>query len=91
MFCFVRLLGRGPAESLSRRLESTYVAALAPAAVPAACGCVPHGQWALRHAIVMDLSACLVEPSEVDGALLLLPVLVQAASSTSGAVSGPAC
>ena len=52
---------------------------------------MPHGQWAPLDAdtpVFIDRSARLVEPCVVDGAsLLLLPVLVQAASSTSGAES----
>ena len=49
------------------------------AAVAAALGCVPRGQWALLDADILavaDKSACLVEPVLVGGAVVLLPVLV---------------
>ena len=55
--------------------------ALVPAAVPAAYGCVPRGQWAPLDADMFELidrSSCLVEPVVVVGrAILLLPVLAQ--------------
>ena len=50
---------------------------LTPAAVPAACGCVPRGQWAPLDADMFDLIDCLVEPVLVERAILLLPVLAQ--------------
>ena len=62
-----------------------------PASTSAACGCVPHGQWAPLDAdtpALIDRSARLEEPCVADRVfLLLLPVLVLAASSTSGAKS----
>ena len=58
--------GHDPAEALSRL----------SAAVANALGHVPHGQWALLDAdmpLLIDRSACLVEPVAVE--LLLLPCL----------------
>ena len=54
--------------------------ALVPAAVTAAYGCVPRGQWAPLDADVFELierSSCPVEPVVVGRAILLLPVLAQ--------------
>ena len=76
------LWGRLPAEAQSLRLS---------AAVAAALGSVPRGQWALLDAymlVFIDRSACLVEPSVLVELLSLLPVLVQAALGTSSAASG---
>ena len=79
LFCF----GFGPAEAQSLRHS---------AAVAAALGCVPHGQWALLDAdilIMIDPSACLVEPVLVSGAVVFLPVpTLPSAPSTSSAASG---
>ena len=61
---------------LCLRVRTTLV----PAAVPAAYGCVPRGQWAPLDADMFELidrSSCLVEPVIVGRASLLLPVLAQ--------------
>ena len=61
---------------LCLRVHTTLV----PAAVPAAYGCVPRGQWAPLDADMFELidrSSCLVEPVVVGKAILLLPVLAQ--------------
>ena len=61
------------------------------AAVAAAFGCVPRGQWALLDADVfalIDGSSCLLEPLLVGIALLIFPVLVQAAPGSSSAATG---
>ena len=71
----LRALGRAPAEAQQLRHS---------AAVAAAFGCVPRGQWALLEAdmnALIDRSSCLVEPVLVGGVRLLFPVLVQAAPS----------
>ena len=76
-----RPLGRAPAEAQSLRLC---------AAVAAAFGCVPRGQRALLDAdmnALIDQSSCLVAPVLVARALLLFPVLVRSAPSTSSAAS----
>ena len=65
--CASRPPGHDPAEALLRL----------SAAVAAALGHVPHGQWALLDAdmpLLIDRSACLVEPVAVE--LLAPPVLV---------------
>ena len=65
--CFAWPQGHDPAEALLRL----------SAAVAAALGHVPHGQWALLDAdmpLLIDQSACLVEPVAVE--LLAPPVLV---------------
>ena len=62
---------------LCLRVRTTLI----PAAVPAAYGCVPRGQWAPLDADMFELidrSSCLVEPVVVGRAILLLPVLAQA-------------
>ena len=61
---------------LCLRVRTTLV----PAAVPAAYGCVPRGQWAPLDADMFELidrSSRLVEPVIVGRAILLLPVLAQ--------------
>ena len=72
-----------PAESQSLRLS---------AAVAAALGCVPHGQWALLDAdmlVMIDRSACLVELVLVGRALFALSgACGSLRASTSGAASG---
>ena len=68
LLVLLRLPGHGPAEAQSLPLSAAVVAAL---------GCVPHGQWALLDAdilIMIDRSACLVEPVLVSGAVVFLPV-----------------
>ena len=102
---FVRLPGHDPAESESRGSRSRNCprcvlpwfgfACSASASRPRSgrsFGCVPHGRWALLDAdilIMVDQSACLVEPVLVRGAVVLLPVLVPpCALSTPSAASG---
>ena len=53
---------------------------LIPAAVHAASGCVPRGQWAPLDADMFELidrSSYLVEPVVIGRAIMLLPVLAQ--------------
>ena len=69
-----------PPKLSESRLSSRVQSSLTPAAVAAALGHVPHGQWAPLDADTLELidrSTCLVEPDLVGRALLLLPVLVQ--------------
>ena len=74
--CFRFGLRAAVPPKLCLRVRTTLV----PAAVTAAYGCVPRGQWAPLDADMFELidrSACLVEPVVVGRAILLLPVLAQ--------------
>ena len=70
-----------PSKLSECRLSSRVQSSLTPAAVAAALGHVPHGQWAPLDADMLELidwSTCLVEPDLVGRAPLLLHMLVQA-------------
>ena len=85
--CFRFGLRAAVPPKLCLRVRTTLV----PAAVPAAYGCVPRGQWAPLDADMFELidrSSCLVEPVVIGRAILLLPVLAQTAPSTSSVASG---